>query len=187
MRCWMVCRQLLRYEDGDLPQERRVEIERHLTDCEACASKLAQLRSTVALVESLDEVDAPTELTAKVLGAIRTEACIEQPVPSVPWPVGAILGVAGAVLSAMIVTVVLSMDLSAVAEWTTVLKPSAVAATHLGRLLLEALLVGLGALVQAMGKPALGLLAVDIVLLAVLLTTGRHLLKGRGVFGMVAA
>jgi len=187
MRCWMVCRQLLRYEDGDLPQERRVEIERHLSECENCSVELAQLRSTVALIESLHEVDTPPEFTANVLEAVRSERSIEQPAPSVPWPVGAILGVAGAVLSAVIVTLALSIDLSTVAEWTTVLKPSAVAATHLGRLLLEALLVGLGALVQAMGKPALTLLAVDIALLAVLLTTGRHLLKGRAVFGMVAA
>ena len=79
-RPYITCRELLEflnlYLDGELPEERRAEFDRHLGVCEPCRSYIREYRQTVALGKAafteLDEpADAPEELVAAILRTRR--------------------------------------------------------------------------------------------------------------------
>ena len=81
---YITCRELIEflhlYLDGDLPPERVVEFERHLSVCDSCVNYLATYRETIALgkaaCEDLDSpvgADVPEELVAVILSARRGE------------------------------------------------------------------------------------------------------------------
>jgi anti-sigma factor RsiW len=81
---YITCRELIEflnlYLDGELPPERVVEFERHLSVCDSCVNYLATYKKTIALgkaaCEDLDSpvgADVPEELVAVILSARRGE------------------------------------------------------------------------------------------------------------------
>ena len=54
------------YLDGRLPSDVRAELERHVSDCPECAAFVGTFRSTVSLLQSLDENDLPEKLRLRL-------------------------------------------------------------------------------------------------------------------------
>jgi anti-sigma factor RsiW len=50
------------YLDGRLPADVRADLERHLSSCSECTAFVSTFRSTVSLLQSLEERDLPEEL-----------------------------------------------------------------------------------------------------------------------------
>ena len=50
------------YIDGRLPADVRSDLEQHLSGCSECTTFVGTFRSTVALLQSLNEDDLPEEL-----------------------------------------------------------------------------------------------------------------------------
>jgi anti-sigma factor RsiW len=79
-RPYITCRELLEflnlYLDGELPEERRAEFDRHLGVCEPCRSYIREYRQAVelgrdAFAASDEPADAPEELVAAILRSRR--------------------------------------------------------------------------------------------------------------------
>lgn len=64
---------LTEYLDGRLPAEVRGELERHLSGCPECITFVNTFRSTVSLLQSLQEKDLPEELR------LRLRAFVDDP------------------------------------------------------------------------------------------------------------
>jgi anti-sigma factor RsiW len=62
------------YIDGRLPDAVRGDLERHLSGCQECTTFVGTFRSTVALLQSLDEDDLPEELRLR-LKAFLDDRC----------------------------------------------------------------------------------------------------------------
>lgn len=54
------------YLDGRLPSAVRAELERHLSGCPECTAFVGTFRSTVSLLQSLEEKDLPEELRLRL-------------------------------------------------------------------------------------------------------------------------
>jgi anti-sigma factor RsiW len=54
------------YVDGRLPDDVRQDLERHLSGCTECTTFVGTFRSTVALLQSLNEDDLPEELRLRL-------------------------------------------------------------------------------------------------------------------------
>ena len=54
------------YIDGRLPEDVRRDLEQHLSGCSECTSFVGTFRSTVALLQSLNEQDLPEELRLRL-------------------------------------------------------------------------------------------------------------------------
>ena len=54
------------YIDGRLPTDIRDDLERHLSGCSECTTFVGTFRSTVALLQSLNEDDLPEELRLRL-------------------------------------------------------------------------------------------------------------------------
>ena len=54
------------YLDGRLPSDVCAELEQHLTGCPECTAFVGTFRSTVSLLQSLDEKDLPEELRLRL-------------------------------------------------------------------------------------------------------------------------
>jgi anti-sigma factor RsiW len=54
------------YIDGRLPAEVRRDLEQHLSGCSDCTTFLGTFRSTVELLQSLNEDDLPEELRLRL-------------------------------------------------------------------------------------------------------------------------
>ncbi|GAC1459009.1 MAG: zf-HC2 domain-containing protein [Gemmatimonadaceae bacterium] len=50
------------YLDGRLPPDVRSDLEQHLSGCSECTAFVSTFRSTVSLLQSLEEDDLPEEL-----------------------------------------------------------------------------------------------------------------------------
>lgn len=81
-RPYITCRELLDflhlYLEDELPEDRRVEFDRHLAVCEACRDYLTQYQETIRLGKAAFEGpispvagDCPEELVRAVLEARR--------------------------------------------------------------------------------------------------------------------
>ncbi|HEY3315184.1 MAG TPA: DUF4349 domain-containing protein [Bacillota bacterium] len=73
MRCDDVRELLSGYIDGTLDLDERSWVEEHLRRCHECASEVAALRTTLALVQQLDEVEPPPDFRAKLRRRILAE------------------------------------------------------------------------------------------------------------------
>ena len=82
-RPYITCRELIEflhlYLDGELPRDRVVEFERHLSVCDSCVHYLATYRETIALGKAAcRDLDAPVghevpeELVAAIVSARRS-------------------------------------------------------------------------------------------------------------------
>jgi anti-sigma factor RsiW len=54
------------YIDGRLPADVRSDLEQHLGGCPECSKFVGSFRSTVALLQSLNEDDLPEELRLRL-------------------------------------------------------------------------------------------------------------------------
>jgi anti-sigma factor RsiW len=54
------------YIDGRLPADVRRDLEHHLSGCSECTTFVGTFRSTVALLQSLNEDDLPEELRLRL-------------------------------------------------------------------------------------------------------------------------
>jgi anti-sigma factor RsiW len=78
-RPYITCRELVEFLDlyleGELPPDRTVEFERHLSVCEPCLNYISTYRKTIALGKEacrpgiLTAADVPEELVAAILSA----------------------------------------------------------------------------------------------------------------------
>lgn len=57
------------YIDGTLDNTSRAEFVRHLESCAACAAYAAEVQSAVSFMEIAADIEAPAELTGKILHA----------------------------------------------------------------------------------------------------------------------
>ena len=62
------------YIDGRLPAAVHRALEQHLGDCQKCTTFVGTFRSTVALLQSLNESDLPEELRLR-LKAFLDDRC----------------------------------------------------------------------------------------------------------------
>lgn len=54
------------YIDGRLPSDVRLDLERHLGGCPECTTFVDTFRTTVALLQSLNDDDLPEELRLRL-------------------------------------------------------------------------------------------------------------------------
>jgi RNA polymerase sigma-70 factor (ECF subfamily) len=54
------------YLDGRLPSDVRADLDRHLAGCSECTAFVGTFRSTVSLLQSLEERDLPAELRLRL-------------------------------------------------------------------------------------------------------------------------
>jgi anti-sigma factor RsiW len=54
------------YIDGRLPDDVRRDLEQHLSGCSDCTTFVGTFRSTVTLLQSLNEDDLPKELRVRL-------------------------------------------------------------------------------------------------------------------------
>ena len=62
------------YIDGRLPADLRANLEQHLSGCSECTTFVGSFRSTVALLQSLNDDDLPDELRVR-LKAFLDDRC----------------------------------------------------------------------------------------------------------------
>lgn len=62
------------YIEGRLPDNVRTELERHLEGCTECTAFVGTFKSTVSLLQSLNEDDLPEELRLR-LKAFLDDRC----------------------------------------------------------------------------------------------------------------
>ena len=62
------------YIDGRLPADVRADLEQHLNGCSECTMFVGSFRSTVAMLQSLNEDDLPEELRLR-LKAFLDDRC----------------------------------------------------------------------------------------------------------------
>ncbi|OGW35435.1 MAG: hypothetical protein A2X58_11485 [Nitrospirae bacterium GWC2_56_14] len=65
---------LSEYIDGAVSPEDRTAIEEHLKTCERCSDALKELRQTVAVIRTVEELDPPAWMTQKIMAKVRVEA-----------------------------------------------------------------------------------------------------------------
>ncbi len=54
--------------DDDLTKEQEIELRQHLQNCDDCQQHFHELKRTIAMVQSANQVQAPTGFTDKVMG-----------------------------------------------------------------------------------------------------------------------
>jgi anti-sigma factor (TIGR02949 family) len=62
------------YLDGRLPADVRRDLEQHLTGCSECATFVGTFRSTISLLQSLNDDDLPEELRLKLKAFLDARA-----------------------------------------------------------------------------------------------------------------
>ncbi len=65
---------LSEYIDDAVSPGDRTAIEEHLKTCEKCSAALKELRQTVAVIRSVEEIDPPAWMTQKIMAKVRAEA-----------------------------------------------------------------------------------------------------------------
>ncbi len=68
--------------DGALPDHEAVQVEAHLEGCSSCREELAQLRTTVTLLQEVEPMKAPEEFSAEVRRRIER---LTQATQHSPW------------------------------------------------------------------------------------------------------
>ena len=64
--CSRIVSLLSDYIDGRLPADVRADLEQHLNGCSGCTTFVGSFRSTVAMLQSLNEDDLPEELRLRL-------------------------------------------------------------------------------------------------------------------------
>ncbi|MGD8240569.1 MAG: zf-HC2 domain-containing protein, partial [Armatimonadota bacterium] len=186
MRCWLTRRRLNRYEDGDLSPKQTAAVEQHLDACPRCPAELAQLRSAITLVESVEQVEPRAQFTAEVLTAIRSRRAAEQPAEPVTWPVGVALGFAGLVVTTALIVGVWTLDLEGIRAAGTAIGASWGPVFDVARSFIVQALQILGTVVEALTQPLLFALVADMVLLMAVLVVWRRIVTARQSAGIGA-
>lgn len=65
---------LSEYIDGAVSPGDRAAIEEHLRTCEQCTLALKELRQTIAVIRSVEEIEPPAWMTQKIMAKVREEA-----------------------------------------------------------------------------------------------------------------
>ena len=66
---------LAAYMLGSLDEDEQLALEQHLEECQACREELAWLRPAIDLLpESVEQVDPPPELRARLMAEVRSDA-----------------------------------------------------------------------------------------------------------------
>lgn len=76
--CNNIQEKLTYYLEGLLDKKEEKAVDRHLGSCERCADELKSLKSAMAAVGSLDEVEPPPWLTAKIMSRINEEGEVKE-------------------------------------------------------------------------------------------------------------
>ena len=174
MNCDAVQERLGRHVDGDLAESERVEVERHLVTCAACAGELAELRRTVRLVESLEEVPVGPDFTVRVMAAVRA---LPEAQPTSPrwWPVGLVLGLGGFVLTAAVLLGVLVTGPSTVSAIGAAARPVLGIGLEWGRAGGDVLSAVWNAAVPSLARSLPPILAADLSALVLVWLAQRRL------------
>lgn len=61
------------YLDGDIREEAKQELRFHIETCTDCKKHFAELKKTIALVQSASHIEAPAGFTAKVMALLPRE------------------------------------------------------------------------------------------------------------------
>lgn len=61
------------YLDGDIQEEAKKELKFHIETCAECKKHFAELKKTIALVQSASHIEAPVGFTANVLALLPRE------------------------------------------------------------------------------------------------------------------
>ncbi|WP_308436514.1 anti-sigma-W factor RsiW [Virgibacillus salexigens] len=61
------------YLDGDITKEQEQALSKHLEVCEACQEHFHELKRTITFIQSAEQVKAPANFTANVMGKLPTE------------------------------------------------------------------------------------------------------------------
>jgi len=64
---------LSEYLDGSVTPEEKSAIEKHLATCAECSDAVTELRKTIEAVKQIEEVDAPSWMTRKIMAKVREE------------------------------------------------------------------------------------------------------------------
>ncbi|MFQ5811226.1 MAG: anti-sigma factor family protein, partial [Armatimonadota bacterium] len=179
-------RRLNRYEDGDLSPEQTAAMEEHLDVCPRCSAELAELRSAITLVESLEQVEPVAEFMAEVLWAIRSRRSAEQPAEPVTWPVGVALGFAGLVVTAALIVGLATLDLEGIRGAATAIGALWEPVFDVARSFTVEALQVLGTVGRALTQPLLFALVADVLLLMAVLVVWRRLVTARESAGIGA-
>lgn len=74
MRCPEVIIDLMHeFLDGELDQEKEIQLREHLHNCPECASLFNELKKTVALIQSTSNIQAPDDFTARIMASLPEE------------------------------------------------------------------------------------------------------------------
>ena len=61
------------YLDGDISMDDEAKLRKHLEDCSDCQKYFHELKRTITLVKSVEQVEAPPHFTQKVMANLPTE------------------------------------------------------------------------------------------------------------------
>lgn len=61
------------YLDGDITKEQEQALSCHLENCEACQKHFHELKRTITLIQSTEQIKAPANFTANVMENLPTE------------------------------------------------------------------------------------------------------------------
>ncbi len=71
MNCEGVIHELSNFIDGELDAAMRLELERHLSDCEDCRLVIVQTKKTIEIFCGCEEVEFPADVRTQLHEAIR--------------------------------------------------------------------------------------------------------------------
>ena len=74
MTCDQIRPKLSAYVDGELPEDERENVRRHLDTCLSCAQELRELEETAELLGHLEQADPPDTLESGLRRRIRRRA-----------------------------------------------------------------------------------------------------------------
>ncbi|WP_050183157.1 zf-HC2 domain-containing protein [Domibacillus robiginosus] len=61
------------YLDGDIQEKEKKELKYHIETCQDCKQHFAELKKTIALVQSASHIEAPAGFTARVMALLPRE------------------------------------------------------------------------------------------------------------------
>ncbi|WP_163971421.1 zf-HC2 domain-containing protein [Oceanobacillus halotolerans] len=74
MKCKKEAIELMhRYLDGDILKEEETTLRKHLEECETCQQHFHELKRTVTLLQSTENIQAPDHFTASVMAKLPPE------------------------------------------------------------------------------------------------------------------
>ena len=74
MECRKIREMLAPYLEGVAPAEQRLPVREHLSSCKECKAAVEDLKKTITLVKSLEEIEPPPWLSQKIMACVGEEA-----------------------------------------------------------------------------------------------------------------